>query len=763
MTDSVIDPVCGMTVDAARTHHHFEWDGKSYYFCAARCREKFAASPDLFLGERPAAVEVPGSRYTCPMHPEIVQDGPAICPLCGMALEPMDPAAASDEPNPELADFTRRFWIGAPLALLLLILEMGSHLGAPVAAWLGPRVFVVVQFALATPVVLWVAAPFFQRGWQSLRNRSPNMWTLIALGTGAAYLYSVVATFFPALFPTALRSHDGIVPVYFEAAAVIVILVLVGQILELRARERTGDALRTLLDLAPNTARRISIDGAETEVDLDEVQRGDQLRVRPGESIPVDGVVLRGRSTVDESMLTGEPIAVEKAAGATVTAGTLNRAGSLVMRAERVGDETMLARIVAMVARAQRSRAPIQSLADRVAGIFVPAVVLVAVAAFVIWMLVGPSPPLSYALVAAVSVLIIACPCALGLATPMSIMVAIGRGAQAGVLIRDAETLERLAGVDTLVVDKTGTLTRGEPSLAEIRAFDGDEAGLLQLAASLELASEHPLGEALVDAAGRRNVGLVDVDSFQSHTGKGVTGAVAGRTVVVGNERLMEQVGVDVAPAESEIGEMRKGGGTLLFVGIDGALAGVIVLIDPIKPTTAAAIAELHHEGIRIVMATGDNAAAAAAVAGELGIDEVRAGILPEDKASLVAELQAGGARVAMAGDGINDAPALAAADAGIAMGTGADVAMESAGVTLVNGDLDGVVRSIKLAQATMANIRQNLFLAFGYNGIGVPVAAGVLYPVIGAMLSPMVAAAAMSLSSVSVIANALRLRRVSL
>ncbi|MDH3933483.1 MAG: copper-translocating P-type ATPase, partial [Chromatiales bacterium] len=655
------------------------------------------------------------------MHPEIVQDGPAICPLCGMALEPMDPAAASDEPNPELADFTRRFWIGAPLALLLLILEMGSHLGAPVAAWLGPRVFVVVQFALATPVVLWVAAPFFQRGWQSLRNRSPNMWTLIALGTGAAYLYSVVATFFPALFPTALRSHDGIVPVYFEAAAVIVILVLVGQILELRARERTGDALRTLLDLAPQTARRISIDGAETEVDLDEVQRGDQLRVRPGESIPVDGVVLRGRSTVDESMLTGEPIAVEKAAGATVTAGTLNRAGSLVMRAERVGDETMLARIVAMVARAQRSRAPIQSLADRVAGIFVPAVVLVAVAAFVIWMLVGPSPPLSYALVAAVSVLIIACPCALGLATPMSIMVAIGRGAQAGVLIRDAETLERLAGVDTLVVDKTGTLTRGEPSLAEIRAFDGDEAGLLQLAASLELASEHPLGEALVDAAGRRNVGLVDVDSFQSHTGKGVTGAVAGRTVVVGNERLMEQVGVDVAPAESEIGEMRKGGGTLLFVGIDGALAGVIVLIDPIKPTTAAAIAELHHEGIRIVMATGDNAAAAAAVAGELGIDEVRAGILPEDKASLVAELQAGGARVAMAGDGINDAPALAAADAGIAMGTGADVAMESAGVTLVNGDLDGVVRSIKLAQATMANIRQNLFLAFGYNGIGVP------------------------------------------
>ncbi len=468
-------------------------------------------------------------------------------------------------------------------------------------------------------------------------------------------------------------------------------------------------------------------------------------------------------STVDESMLTGEPIAVEKAAGATVTAGTLNRAGSLVMRAERVGDETMLARIVAMVARAQRSRAPVQSLADRVAGIFVPAVVLVAVAAFVVWMLVGPSPALSYALVAAVSVLIIACPCALGLATPMSIMVAIGRGAQAGVLIRDAETLERLAGVDTLVVDKTGTLTRGEPSLADIRAFDGDEAGLLQLAASLERASEHPLGEALVGAAGRRNVGLVDVDSFQSHTGKGVTGAVAGRAVAVGNERLMEQVGVDVTPAESEIGELSKGGGTLLFVGVDGALAGVIVLVDPIKPTTAAAIAELHHEGLRIVMATGDNAAAAAAVAGELGIDEVRAGILPEDKASLVAELQVGGARVAMAGDGINDAPALAAADAGIAMGTGADVAMESAGVTLVNGDLDGVVRSIKLSQATMTNIRQNLFLAFAYNGIGVPVAAGVLYPVVGAMLSPMVAAAAMSLSSVSVIANALRLRRVSL
>ena len=763
MTDNVTDPVCGMTVDAARTQHRCEWEGKSYFFCAARCRERFVASPESFLCQQPAAPVVAGSRYTCPMHPEIVRDGPGICPLCGMALEPMDPAAAGDGPNPELADFTRRFWIGAPLALLLLVLEMGSHLGAPFAAWLGPRVFVLVQFALATPVVLWVAAPFFQRGWQSIGNHSPNMWTLIALGTGAAYLYSVVATFFPALFPSALRTHDGVVPVYFEAAAVIIILVLVGQILELRARERTGDAIRSLLDLAPKTARRIAADGSESEVGLDEVQRGDHLRVRPGESIPVDGVVLRGSSSVDESMLTGEPIAVEKIAGATVTAGTLNRAGSLVMRAVRIGDETMLARIVSMVARAQRSRAPVQALADRVAGFFVPVVVLVALAAFVTWLLVGPSPALSYAMVAAVSVLIIACPCALGLATPMSIMVAIGRGAGAGVLIRDAEALERLAGVDTLVVDKTGTLTEGLPSLTDIRAFDGDEAGLLRLAASLERASEHPLGEALVGAAGQRDVTLVDVDSFRSHTGKGVTGMVAGHTVAVGNERLMEGISIEISRADSEVKKLRKAGKTLLFVSVDGEFAGVIALADTIKPTTAGAIAELHREGLRIVMATGDNAATAAAVARELGIDDVRAGILPEDKASLITALQAEGASVAMAGDGINDAPALAAADVGIAMGTGADVAMESAGVTLVKGDLGGIVRAIKLSQATMANIKQNLFLAFAYNGIGVPVAAGVLYPVVGAMLSPMVAAAAMSLSSVSVIANALRLRRASL
>ncbi len=763
MKDNATDPVCGMTVAAAGTDHRFEWAGKTYFFCAARCRERFAANPASFLGERAPVPVVTGSRYTCPMHPEIEQDGPGICPLCGMALEPMNPAAAGDEPSPELADFTRRLWIGAPLALLLLVMEMGSHLGVPLTAWLGPRLFVVVQFALATPVVLWVAAPFFQRGWESIGNRSPNMWTLIALGTGAAYLYSVVATFFPALFPPALRVHDGVVAVYFEAAAVIIILVLVGQILELRARERTGDAIRSLLDLAPKTARRIAADGSETEVGLDEVEHGDQLRVRPGESVPVDGVVVRGSSSIDESMLTGEPIAVEKTTGSSVTAGTLNRAGSLVMRAQRIGDETMLARIVAMVARAQRSRAPVQALADRVAGFFVPVVVLVAVVAFVTWMLVGPSPPLSYAMVAAVSVLIIACPCALGLATPMSVMVAIGRGAQAGVLIRDAEALERLASIDTLVVDKTGTLTQGQPALTDIRSFDEDETGMLQLAASLERASEHPLGEALVGAAGQRGIELSDVESFQSHTGKGVTGVVVGRKVAVGNERLMEEAGIDVSCGQSAADEMRRAGKTLLFIGVDGGFAGIIALADTIKPTTAAAIAALESEGLRIVMATGDNSATAAAVARELGIDDVRAGILPQDKVSLITNLQADGARVAMAGDGINDAPALAAADAGIAMGTGADVAMESAGVTLVKGNLDGIVRAIKLSQATMTNIKQNLFLAFVYNGIGVPVAAGVLYPFVGAMLSPMLAAAAMSLSSVSVIGNALRLRRARL
>ncbi len=760
---STKDPVCGMEVDPGQTRHRFEWNGTSYFFCGARCRERFAADPRSFLEKRPVPEIPTGARYTCPMHPEIVRDGPGICPLCGMALEPMDVGQGPSEPNPELIDFVRRFWIGAPLALLLLLLEMGAHLGVPFADWFGPRVFVLVQFLLATPVVLWVARPFFHRGWQSVRNRSPNMWTLIALGTGAAFTYSVLATFVPSIFPATLRDHHGIVPVFFEAAAVIIILVLVGQILELRARERTGDAIRSLLDLTPRTARRLDDDGSESEVALDQIEPGDRLRVRPGESVPVDGQVLEGASSIDESMLTGEPVPVEKSTGETVIGGTLNRTGSFVMRAEKIGKETVLAQIVEMVSRAQRSRAPVQALADKVAAFFVPAVVLIALVAFAVWLVVGPSPALSYALIAAVSVLIIACPCALGLATPMSIMVATGRGAQAGVLIRDAEALERLAGVDTLIIDKTGTLTEGRPSLTDLLAYRGDEGQVLQLAASLELASEHPLGEAVVAAARDRDIDLVEVNSFQSHTGQGVTGDIGGRRVVVGSERMMTAADIRADPGHPDAARLREQGKTVLYVAVDGQLAGLVALADRIKADTSAAISALRREGIRIIMATGDDARTAAAVAGELGIDEVKAGVLPEDKAGLVTELQTAGARVAMAGDGINDAPALAAADVGIAMGTGADVAMESAAVTLVKGDLDGIVRARRLAHATMRNIKQNLFLAFAYNSAGVPIAAGVLYPFIGTLLSPVVAAAAMSLSSVSVISNALRLRRLRL
>ena len=757
------DPVCGMEVDPGQTRHRFEWNGTSYFFCGARCGERFAADPRSFLEKRPVPEIPTGARYTCPMHPEIVRDGPGICPLCGMALEPMDVMQGPSEPNPELIDFVRRFWIGAPLALLLLLLEMGAHLGVPFADWFGPRVFVLVQFLLATPVVLWVARPFFHRGWQSVRNRSPNMWTLIALGTGAAFTYSVLATFVPSIFPATLRDHHGIVPVFFEAAAVIIILVLVGQILELRARERTGDAIRSLLDLTPRTARRLDDDGSESEVALDQIEPGDRLRVRPGESVPVDGQVLEGASSIDESMLTGEPVPVEKSTGETVIGGTLNRTGSFVMRAEKIGKETVLAQIVEMVSRAQRSRAPVQALADKVAAFFVPAVVLIALVAFAVWLVVGPSPALSYALIAAVSVLIIACPCALGLATPMSIMVATGRGAQAGVLIRDAEALERLAGVDTLIIDKTGTLTEGRPSLTDLLVYRGDEDQVLQLAASLELASEHPLGEAVVAAARDRDIDLVEVNSFQSHTGQGVTGDIGGRRVVVGSERMMTAADIRADPGHPDAARLREQGKTVLYVAVDGQLAGLVALADRIKADTSAAISALRREGIRIIMATGDDARTAAAVAGELGIDEVKAGVLPEDKAGLVTELQTAGARVAMAGDGINDAPALAAADVGIAMGTGADVAMESAAVTLVKGDLHGIVRARRLAHATMRNIKQNLFLAFAYNSAGVPIAAGVLYPFIGTLLSPVVAAAAMSLSSVSVISNALRLRRLRL
>ena len=713
---------------------------------------------------KPPAGPVPaGTKYTCPMHPEIVQDGPGDCPICGMALEPMGVPVADAGPNPELVDFTRRFWIGAPLAVAVLVLEMGAHLGLPFIHWFGAQPFVWLQLALTAPVVLWVAAPFFKRGWASIKNRSPNMWTLIALGTGAAFLYSIVATFAPGLFPPALHDAHGLVPVYYEAAAVILILVLVGQIMELKARERTGDAIRALLDLAPKTARRIAADGSEADVPLDEVQAGDLLRVRPGDSVPVDGTVTEGRSSVDESLLTGEPVPVEKTAGDDVTGGTLNKTGSFVMRADRVGAETMLSRIVGLVAEAQRSRAPIQALADKVSNWFVPAVVAVAVIAFAVWLLIGPSPALSYALVAAVSVLIIACPCALGLATPMSIMVATGRGAQEGLLIRDAEALERLSKVDTLIVDKTGTLTEGKPTLTDVHAVSDSEDVLLRLVASLERGSEHPLAEAIVAGAADRGIALAQSDDFEAVTGQGVKGTVDGRRVALGNRALLEAEGIDAGALADPADALRDDGKTVMLVAVDGAFAGLVAVADPIKKSTPAAIEALKAEGLRIVMATGDNARTAQAVARQLGLDEVRADVKPEDKAALVAEIKATGTSVAMAGDGVNDAPALAAADVGIAMGAGADVAVESAGVTLVQGDLNGILRAHRLARATMRNIRQNLFLAFVYNAAGVPIAAGVLFPLFGTLLSPMYAAAAMSLSSVSVIGNALRLRGAKL
>jgi Cu+-exporting ATPase len=664
-------------------------------------------------------------------------------------------------PNPELVDFTRRFWISAALAAPLFVLAMAPMVGLPFRDWIGERASVWIELVLATPVVLWAALPFFERGWQSVVNRSPNMWTLISLGVGAAYGYSLVATFFPNIFPHSMRGHGDAVPVYFEASAVIVALIFLGQVLELRARERTGSAIRALLDLAPKTARLVR-DGEERDVPLEKVMAGDLLRVRPGESVPVDGIVAEGRSSVDESMISGEPVPVEKTKGDALTGGTLNRNGTLVMRAEKVGADTMLSRIVEMVAKAQRSRAPIQGLADRVSAWFVPAVVLVAILAFAGWALFGPAPGLIHAIVAAVSVLIIACPCALGLATPMAIMTATGRGAQAGVLVRDAEALERFAGVDTLIVDKTGTLTEGKPKLTDVVAVEGmDEREMLSLAASLERASEHPLAEAIVAGAKERGAQLVGVADFAAVTGKGVKGMVGGKAVVLGNRAMMESIDLSglAERAEGLAGE----GKTAMFVAIDGRAAGVIAVADPVKQGSAEAIRALHESGVRIIMATGDNERTAKAVAGKLGIDEVRAGILPEGKKELVEELCKAGAKVAMAGDGVNDAPALAAADVGIAMGTGADVAMESAGITLVKGDLGGIVRALVLARATIRNVKQNLFFAFVYNALGVPVAAGVLYPFFGALLSPMLAAAAMSLSSVSVIGNALRLRGLRL
>ena len=762
------DPVCGMRVDRATARFVASHAGERFYFCTERCQQRFEAAPEEFLGDRPPPAPVPeGTLFTCPMDPEIVQEGPGDCPICGMALEPMTPNADSG-PNPELIDFRRRLLIGGPLALGVFVLEMGGHLGLPFVQWLGADLFVWLQLALTAPVVLYVAQPFFARGWSSIRNRSPNMWTLIALGTAAAFGFSLVSAVAPGLFPVALHDAHGRPPVYFEAAAVILILVLVGQIMELAARERTGDAIRALLDLAPKTARRLDGSDNESDVPLDQVIAGDRLRVRPGEAVPVDGILLDGGSHVDESLMTGEPVPVEKQPGDPVTGGTLNGAGSFVMRAERVGEATLLARIVALVAAAQRSRAPIQALADRVARWFVPAVVGVSLLAFGLWLWLGPAPVFSYALIAGVSVLIIACPCALGLATPMSVMVATGRGAQNGVLVRDAEALERFAAVDLLVLDKTGTLTAGAPALTgiELTAEDppvADPDTLLRYAAALETGSEHPLARAVLEGARERDLAPLPAEDFQALTGRGVRGRVEGLTITLGNAGLIADDASlpDDLQATAEAAQAR--GETALFVAVDGRPAGLLRVSDPIKPETPAALAALRGLGLDLVMATGDSARTAAAIAAQLQIGNVHAEQRPEDKAALIARLQAEGRRVAMAGDGVNDAPALAAADVGIAMGGGADVAVESAGITLLQGDLKGLARARRLAAATLTNVRQNLFFAFAYNTLGVPLAAGILFPFTGWLLSPMAAAAAMSLSSVSVIANALRLRRFDL
>jgi Cu+-exporting ATPase len=758
------DPVCGMSVNRATAAHVARHEGQRFYFCSARCEERFAENPEQYIDGTSRPEPMPeGTLYTCPMDPEIVQEGPGDCPICGMALEPMGVPSADRGPNPELVDFTRRGWIGAALTVPLFIIAMAPMVGLPVRAWLGPWA-PWLELVLAAPVVLWVAQPFFKRAWSSLVNRSPNMWTLIGLGVGAAFAFSVVATVAPGIFPASFRDADGHVAVYYEAAAVIIVLVLLGQIMELRARERTGDALKALLDLAPETARIVHDDGREEDVALEKVRTGTRLRVRPGDKIPVDGTVVEGRSSVDESMLTGEAIPVEKSVGDSVTGATLNGTGTLIMEATHVGQDTTLSRIVEMVANAQRSRAPIQRLVDQVAGWFVPIVVAVAVIAFFAWSILGPQPAMAYGLIAAVSVLIIACPCALGLATPMSIMVATGRGASAGVLIRDAEALERFAAVDTLIVDKTGTLTEGRPKFVGIEPEQGfDENELLQLTASLERGSEHPLAEAIVRGAEDRGLTLTSAENFEAVTGAGVKGDVAGKALALGNARMMESLGIDAASLDEAARRRRDAGETVMYISVDGALAGLVAVADPLKETTEQAIRALHGEGLKIVMATGDNERTARAVAARVGIDEVRADVSPEDKATLIEELRANGAKVAMAGDGVNDAPALAAADVGIAMGTGADVAIESAGLTLVKGDLRGIVRARRLAAATMRNIRQNLFFAFAYNAAGVPIAAGILYPVFGFLLSPMIAAAAMSLSSVSVITNALRLRSVKL
>lgn len=761
----VKDPVCGMTVDPHATAHRARYEGKPYYFCSSGCQSKFMVEPAKYV--EPAAARkaepVPeGTIYTCPMHPQIRQVGPGSCPICGMALEPVL-ATAETGPSHELIDMTRRFWIGLALSLPVIVLEMGGHLTG-LGHYVGQQTSNWVQMLLATPVVLWAGWPFFERGWQSLVSRNLNMFTLIAMGTGVAWVYSMVATLAPGIFPAAFRGHDGSVAVYFEAASVITVLVLLGQVLELRARESTSGAIRALLDLAPKTARRIMPDGTEQEVQLDTVQVGDRLRVRPGEKVPVDGVVVEGRSAVDESMVTGESMPVTKEVGAAAIGGTMNQSGGLVIEAQKVGHDTMLSRIVQLVAEAQRSRAPIQRLADHVSGYFVPAVIGVAALAFIAWAFWGPEPRLSYGLVAAVAVLIIACPCALGLATPMSIMVGVGRGAQAGVLIKNAEALEHMEKVDTLVVDKTGTLTEGRPSVTAVVPAPGfDEAEILRLSAGVERASEHPLALAIVAAADKQGIATAPVADFDSPTGKGALGTVEGRRVVLGNAAFLTEHGIVPDRLAEQADRLREDGATVIFAGIGGTVAGAIAIADPVKSSTPEALAGLRAEGIRVVMLTGDNWTTARAVARRLGIDEVEAEVLPDQKSAVVQRYKADGRVVAMAGDGVNDAPALAAADVGIAMGTGTDVAMESAGVTLLKGDLTGIVRARRLSQAVMRNIRQNLFFAFIYNALGVPVAAGVLFPFFGILLSPIIAAAAMALSSVSVIGNAIRLRTVRL
>ena len=763
------DPVCGMKVDPASGKHVAEVDGTTFHFCSAGCRGKFTADPQKYLrADDPGAPAEPppppGTTFTCPMHPEVRQEGPGSCPKCGMALEPETPRLETG-PDPELVDMRRRFRIGLALAVPVVALDMGAHL-----PWLGlhalvpDRVSAFIQLVLATPVVLWAGWPFFQRAWASVVNASLNMFSLIALGVGAAWLYSLVATVAPGVFPAGFRDAQGAVAVYFEAAAVVTVLVLLGQVLELRARERTGGAIRALLQLAPKTARRVREGGEDEVVALEEVVAGDTLRVRPGDGVPVDGVVLDGRGSVDESMVTGESMPVEKEAGAKLIGGTVNGTGALTMRAEKVGSDTMLSRIVTMVAQAQRSRAPIQRTADRVAGWFVPAVIACAAAAFAAWALLGPAPSLAYALVAAVSVLIIACPCALGLATPMSIGVGVGVGAGAGILIKSAEALERLEKVDTIVVDKTGTLTEGKPKVtAIVAAVNFKEDDLLALAAAVERSSEHPLAAAIVASAKDRGLALSDAQDFSSRTGKGVEARVGERRVALGNEKLLSELGAPLGTLRAEADRLRRDGATALFVALDGEAAGVIAVADPVKASSAEAVRALRARGLRVVMLTGDNAVTARAVADKLGIHEVEADVLPDGKQRVVARLKKEKRTVAMAGDGVNDAPALAEADVGIAMGTGTQVAIESAGVTLVKGDLAGIERAITLSRATMRNIRQNLFFAFAYNAVGIPVAAGVLYPTFGILLSPMVAALAMSLSSVSVITNALRLRTLRL